>query len=239
MRCIIVDDEPIARRGLKRLVEGYGELELLGVFGSARDAATFLETADVDLIFLDIRMEGMDGLELARAIAGRAMVIFTTAYAQYAVDGFEVNAIDYLMKPIKRGRLAQAVGKALEYHRMMQREAQESGEVLAARNHVIVKSERRYVRLSFNDIIYIEGLKDYVIIHVAGSRVVTKLTLKGILEALPGERFLRISKSYAVNRDRVTAWDNNEVEVDGVTLPIGPAYRDVVLAVLHSKSIII
>ena len=234
MKCIIVDDEPIARRGLKRLLEKYNNIELMQVFGSAKDALFYLSVNEVDLVFLDIQMDDLNGIEIARIIKDKTLVIFTTAYSQYAVESYDVNAIDYLMKPINRDRLHSAIEKAEKYLNMINFVGVHPNEIQSGQDCLIVRSERKYLRLQIQDIKYIEGLKDYVIIHLTDSKVITRLTLKAILGILPESVFLRISKTYAVNRLRIKSFDNNDVSLDGETLSIGAAYRDAVLANLLS-----
>lgn len=186
MKCIIIDDEPIARKGMKRLVDSRNELELLASFGNAETAEEFLEDNDVDLIFLDIEMPEINGIEFAGRIPRKCLVIFTTAYSEYALDSYEVEAIDYLVKPIDPARFNRAVDKAISYHALLDSASVSAGEpAVDVADHIIVKADRRYVKINLDDIVYIEGLKDYVIIHLPEKRVVTRLTLKGIEEVIP------------------------------------------------------
>lgn len=230
MRCIIVDDEPIARRGMKRMVERHEDVELCGVFAAAEEAAAFLETNKVDLIFLDIQMPGMTGTEFARTIKDDCMVIFTTAYSEYAVEGFELDAVDYLVKPIDPKRFDLAVDKAREYLRLISVADASVEQPTLADEFLIVKSDRRYMRIRISEITYIEGLKDYIVIHQAGRKIVTRMTIKGMEEMLPKDKFLRVNKSYIVNLDYVDSFDTNDIYIGTREIAIGQSYKESVLS---------
>lgn len=234
MKCIIIDDEPIARKGMKRLVDSRNEL--LASFGNAETAEEFLEDNDVDLIFLDIEMPEIKGIEFASRIPRKCLVIFTTAYSEYALDSYEVEAIDYLVKPIDPARFNRAVDKAISYHALLDSASVSAGEpAVGVADHIIVKADRRYVKINLDDIVYIEGLKDYVIIHLPEKRVVTRLTLKGIEEVIPASGFIRVNKSYIVSRDRIDSFDSNDVFIGDTEISIGASYREAVLSSLLGK----
>lgn len=232
IRCIIVDDEPIARKGMKWLVDCRRELELLASLDSASAAAEFLANNDIDLIFLDIEMPEVNGLEFARRIPRDCFVVFTTAYSEYALDSYEVDAIDYLLKPIDSVRFNKAVDKAVAYASLLESSEAGSGPAIGRLDHIIVKADRRYVRIYLEDIIYVEGLKDYVIINAKDRKVVTRMTMKSIVGLLPDSMFLRVGKSYVVNRRRIDSFDGNDVFVGETAIAIGTAYRDSVMASL-------
>ncbi len=227
MKCIIIDDEPIARKGMKRLVDAHPELDLQEMFDNAENATSWLKQNTTDLIFLDIEMPGINGIELARRLPKECMVIFTTAYSEYALDSYEVEAIDYLVKPIKKERFEKAVERALTYKKLISSSEEDS--VDADMEFIIVKSERKYVRIKLDDIIYVEGLKDYVIIHLSDKKVVTRMIVKSMEEMLPKRQFIRISKSYIVNKDKIEAFDNKDITIGTTELAIGASYRDDVL----------
>lgn len=225
MNCIIVDDEPLAREAVENLIRCLGTLQRIGSFNSAGAASEFMKGHSVDLIFLDIQMPHINGIEFARTIPKDTLVIFTTAYTEYALDSYEVEAIDYLVKPIRLDRFRKAVQKALTYHTLLHTEEKESvGNVEA--DFILVKSDRRYMKIGLPDILFIEGLKDYVIIHTENDRVITKMNLKNIHEKLPKNQFLRINKSYIVNSLLIDSFDNNDVYIKKHTIPIGNAYRE-------------
>ncbi|MDO4320650.1 MAG: LytTR family DNA-binding domain-containing protein [Bacteroidales bacterium] len=229
MNCIIIDDEPIARRGMKRLVENDSRLDLRGVFSNADEAADFLAGNPIDLVFLDIQMPGTTGIEFARQIPDRTLIIFTTAYSEYAADSYEVDAMDYLVKPIDTARFSKAVTKAADYIALLRNQADEDEPARPASDYIIIKADRRYHRISHDDITYIEGLKDYVIIHLTDRRVVTRMTVKAMEEALPSDKFLRVNKSNIVNVKAVDSFDNNDVLIGDTEIVIGLAYRDNVI----------
>lgn len=232
MRCLIVDDEPIARRGMVKLVGSRSELSVAGVVGNADEALAFLGENSVDLVFLDIEMPGLSGMELARRLPERCQVVFTTAYSDYACESYDVDATDYLMKPIDPDRFNRAVDKALTFAGMMAAaETPEPPAASASEEVLTVKSDRRYVRLRVDEITFVEGLKDYLIIHMGERRIVTRMTVKSLEEALPPQ-FLRVGKSYIVNRDKIDSFDNNDLYIGSSVVPIGVSYKQEVLKIL-------
>ena len=226
MNCIIIDDEPLAREAMEMLVEENKELCLLSMFNNAVSAARFMEEHSVDLIFLDIQMPGITGIEFAHTVSKRTLIIFTTAYTEYALDSYEVDAIDYLVKPIETERFQKAVQKALSYHSLLMKEEKEAIETIVAAEYFFVKAERRYFRVNFSDILFIEGLKDYVILQLNDQRIITRMSLKAIFDLLPKSIFLRVNKSYIVNTDHIESFDNNDIFIKSYEIAIGNSYRD-------------
>ena len=225
MNCIIIDDEPLAREAIEILVKDTSQLNLLGMFNNALAASKFMEENPVDLIFLDIQMPGITGIEFARNISKRSLVIFTTAYSEYAVDSYEVDAIDYLIKPVDPERFHKAVNKAIAYHSLLLKEEKENIEA-GNTEYFFVKSERRYFKINYKDILFIEGLKDYVIIQLDEQRVITRMNLKNIFDLLPKHDFLRVNKSYIVNTKHIDSFDNNDIFIKTHEIAIGNTYRD-------------
>jgi DNA-binding LytR/AlgR family response regulator len=226
MNCIIVDDEPLGREAIRLLAEDVPALNLLGCFGDAESAGDFLLNHSVDLVFLDIRMPGTDGITFARTIKDNTLVIFTTAYPEYAVDSYELDATDYLLKPVEPARFQKAVGKAFDYLQLLQDKSQKSTIETITREHIFVKADRRYFKILFQDILFIEGLKDYVVIQTGGQKIITNTTLKAIQERLPEEMFLRTNKSYIVNLGKIDSFDVNDIYIGTHELAIGSRYRD-------------
>ena len=216
MNCIIVDDEPLAREAMKLLIEESSNLQLIGSFNSASTASDFMEQHVADLVFLDIQMPGITGIEFARTISKKTLVIFTTAYTEYALDSYEVDAIDYLIKPVEAERFQKAVDKALSYHSLLLKEEKEAIETVVTADYFFVKAERRYFKVNFSDILFIEGLKDYVIIQLSDQRIITRMSLKAIFDLLPKSTFLRVNKSYIVNTGHIESFE----------IAIGNSYRD-------------
>lgn len=230
MRCIIVDDEPLAREGMKKLIALDPGLELLGNFNYAPDALKFMGQQAVDLVFLDIRMPGVSGIEFAGAIPGQALVIFTTAYEQYALKSYEVDAVDYLLKPIQPERFLLAVKKASAMHALLRSPETPYGVAGVGSDHLFIKADRRFHKVLFEEICYIEGLKDYVILHMGDDRLITAMNLKNIHLKLPEARFLRVGKSFLVNTARITSFDLHTIYLGEREVPLGEAYRDVFFA---------
>lgn len=235
MKCIIVDDEPIAREGIKLLVEEIPQLELLNSFNNAEDASNFINNTTVDLIFLDINMPGTNGIEFAHSIPKQTLIIFTTAYSQYALDSYEVDAIDYLVKPIDPVKFRKAVNKAIIYHSLLINEEKKNIETVED-EYIFVKSDRKFFKINLNDILFIEGLKDYVIIQMGDQRIITRMTIKSIHELLPQHIFIRINRSYIVNKHQIDSFDNNDVFMKKHEIAIGTSYRDSFFEEMMGKS---
>ena len=226
MNCIIVDDEPLGRKAIRLLVNETPVLNLLGSFANADAAEKFILENPVDLIFLDIRMPGVDGIEFAKTIPEKTLVIFTTAYSEYAVESYELDAVDYLLKPVELGRFQKAVEKAYDYLLLLSEKSQKNQLETVAQNHIFVKSDRRYHRILFDNILFIEGLKDYVVIHTSEKKFITKITLKTINEQLPPDIFMRVSKSYIVNTKHVESFDTHDIFIGKHEIAIGSMYKD-------------
>lgn len=235
MKCIIVDDEPIARKGIEKWVNSMPSLELLGCFENAGVAAHFMKDHTVDLIFLDIQMPGVNGIEFAKDIPKTSLVIFTTAFSEYALDSYEVDAVDYLVKPIKAERFEKAVDKAISYHKMLLSEEKAANIEQVVNEFVFIKSDRRFFKVNFKDILFVEGLKDYVIIQMENQRLITHMNLKSIHRLLPQNKFLRVNRSYIVNKDRIDSFTNNDVVIGDYEIGIGNHYRNVFFEELMKK----
>ncbi|MCD8270179.1 MAG: LytTR family DNA-binding domain-containing protein [Parabacteroides sp.] len=236
MNCIIVDDEPLGRKAIQLLISDTPVLSLCGSFGDAVSAGKFMQVSPVDLVFLDIKMPGVNGLEFARMIPADTLVIFVTAYAEYALDSYEVDAIDYLVKPIEIERFRRAVIKAHTYHTLLKADHSRNSIESVTADHIFVKAERRYFKIQFKNILFIEGLKDYVVIQTSDQRIVTKMNLKSIHEMLPKDTFLRTNKSYIVNSDYIDSFDNNDIFIGKYEISIGNSYRDAFFETFSMKN---
>jgi len=225
MTCIIVDDEPLAREAVELLVGKTPSLKLLACFNSANTALTFLEENTVDLVFLDIQMPGINGIDFARSIPRSTLVVFTTAFSEFALNSYEVDAIDYLIKPIRIDRFQKAVDKARSYHKLLTTDRDTSNIQSIADDYIFIKADRRTFKIFFRDILFIAGLKDYVVLHTKERKFMTAMNIKTIHEQLPAKLFVRTSKSYVVNSQHITAFDNNTVYIDKHEVPIGNIYR--------------
>jgi DNA-binding LytR/AlgR family response regulator len=227
MNCIVIDDEPLARAGMEMQIKKIPSLHLLGTFSNPLDATQILQKGEVDLLFLDINMPEMNGLDFMKTLVQSPMVIFATAYPQYALDSFEFNTIDYLLKPIRFERFVKAVNKAQSYKAIFQsKETLETKIEAVNDDFIFIKADRKFFKIFFKDISYIEGLKDYVIIHTPEKKVVTAMNLKTIFEQLPPKIFARISKFYIVNMEHIVAFDTFNVFLANAELAIGLAYKD-------------
>ncbi|MBW8682864.1 LytR/AlgR family response regulator transcription factor [Chitinophaga rhizophila] len=223
MKCIIIDDEPLAREGIKILVTHFPDLQLEKQFGNIVDAREYIAHHEVDLIFLDIELSGDNGLDFARSLPEKIMVIFTTAYPDYAAESYEVEAIDYLLKPVSRERFEKAILRAQQSSRMLS--ALKNSVERIGDNYLIIKADGKFHKLMHDDIQFIVGLKDYVVIHTLHEKYLTGMNLKNIHNKLPLTRFMRVSKSYVVNKDKVTSFDYNTIYIKDHEIPIGKMYQ--------------
>lgn len=226
MNCIIVDDEPLAREAIEMLIEKTPDLVVLGSFNSAATASKFMHDTSVDLIFLDIQMPGINGIEFAKTIPEKTFVIFTTAFSEFATVSYEVDAIDYLIKPIKLERFQKAIDKALSYSSLLKKGKSGNNIEQITDNYFFIKADRKIIKVYFKDILFIEGLKDYVVMHTESQKIITAMNIKTIHEQLPKKMFVRVSKSYIINVDRIDSVDNNTVYIGKNEIPIGNIYRD-------------
>lgn len=225
MNCIIVDDEPLAKAEMQSLILEVSKINILGTFSNAPAALEFLKTNVVDLIFLDIEMPLVTGLEFAKMLPKECLVIFTTAYSQYALKSYELDAIDYLLKPIEKPRLEKAIGKAILYHQLLSQGTVKNTVESNTKEFLFIKADRRFYKLNFDEIKFIEGLKDYVVIHTKTQKLITAMNLKTIHQKLPAEIFSRISKSFVVNLNVIDSFDNHNIYIDESEIPLGEVYR--------------
>ncbi|MFH6987729.1 LytR/AlgR family response regulator transcription factor [Flavobacterium collinsii] len=222
LKCIIVDDEPPATRILENYIGKVSFLEKTAVFNDALKALEFLNTHSVDVIFLDIQMPQLTGLQLSRIISREIKVIFTTAYPDFALEGFELNAVDYLLKPIAFERFYQAVSKL---------NGDSKTEVISNNNSadfIFIKTDgkNKFVKLFLEEILYVESLQNYVCIHTLNQQIITHSSLKNVIESLPERNFVQIHKSYVVALKQIESTDSFSVFVNGKELPIGATFKD-------------
>jgi len=223
MKCIIIDDEPLAREGIKQYIEEISELNLVGSFKSAMEAGNFLQENDVDLMFLDIQMPGITGTEFLKTLQTKPLTIMTTAYTDYAIESFELDVVDYLLKPIRLARFMKAVNKAKELFDLYQN----PHEVEKIEDDFIyVKADRKFVKIYYKEINYIKGLKDYVSIHTEEKKIITAMNVKTILTHLPNKLFYRVNKSYIINIDKIDTVETDFVNLVGEEIPIGQTYKE-------------
>ncbi len=225
LRCVIIDDEPIARKGLKEYIQDASFLQLAGEFDNPLKAADILVREKIDLLFLDIQMPRMTGMEFLKTLAHPPMVIFTTAYPQYAVEGFEWNAIDYLLKPFSFERFWKAVSKA----RSMQEAIAQPAAAMDATDYFFIKTDNKLVKVLYDDILFVEALQNYVAVYTNTKKYITYLTFHSIETHLPPARFIRTHKSYLVAANKVESIEGNEITIGTHHIPISRTEREAVL----------
>lgn len=223
--CIITDDEPYARKGLLGYVKRIDFLDLKGTCEDALQLGNLLQQQPVDLLFLDIQMPFITGIEFLKAIPNPPKVIFTTAYEQYAIQGFELDVMDYLLKPISYERFLKSAWKAKDYF------AQRVQPVSLA-SYLFLKSNGKLEKITFADILFIEGMENYVTIYFADKKIVTHITIKSLLEKLPSNQFIQIHKSYIVAIDKVDTIDGNMLHIRNHQVPVSKYLRETVLKVI-------
>lgn len=225
LKCVAIDDEPLALELMKEYISGFQELNLIQAFDDGIQGRDFLRDNEIDLLFIDINMPDITGLELVASLSNKPMVIFTTAHRKFAVEGFDLEAVDYLLKPIDFERFSKAVKKAIEYHKFKNNQTTEEAQ------YIFVRAEYRMLRIELKAIEYIEGLEDYIKIHVRGQShpILTLMSLKGILEQLPADSFSRIHRSYIVANAQVkSVLKKNVLLASGIELPISNSYQQFV-----------
>ena len=231
MNCIIVDDEPLAREAMKLLIDELDSLQLIGSFNSAATASDFMEQQAVDLVFLDIEMNSTSGLDIAHALPPESCLIFTTAHAQYALNGFELDAVDFLHKPFAYERFEKAVEKALRFIEAKRNKVPEN---------IIIKQEYNNISVTTSDILYIEAMENYTkIFRTSGNYILSRTSLKAIQKMLPKDRFLRTHRSYIISINKIERFSKREITLKGcsATIPIGRQYAENVYSKLTIRSI--
>lgn len=225
--CLVIDDEPVARKGIARYVEQTPFLTLIGTCKGALEANDFLRKQPVDLLFLDIQMPDITGTDFLRSLENPPAVIFTTAYREYAIEGFELNALDYLVKPISFQRFLKSANKALTHFDMLRRPASTALEKSTAEaDHFFIKSDGQYIKIKLDDVLYFESEKDYVFIYTVQKRYLTLLSLKQLERDLPPDRFLRVHRSFLVSLEKVEKMDGHKLVIRDKLIPVSRSLQD-------------
>lgn len=227
IRTIVVEDEPLAREGLLMFIREVDFLDLITVCEDALEANKVLSSQTVDLMFLDIQMPKLTGIDFLKSLSKPPMVIMTTAYPNFALQGYELDVIDYLVKPFPFDRFLKAVNKASDFHQLRAQVPVHG--VSPEPDYFFVKVDYRYEKIRFDDILFVEGMENYVVIHTTAQKFVTLMRMKNIEEMLPAGRFLRIHKSYIASVQAIQAIDGNDVIVTGKRLPISREKRTEIL----------
>jgi DNA-binding LytR/AlgR family response regulator len=226
IRCLAIDDEPLALKQIGAYIKKTPFLELSSLCNSALDALEFITSNKVDLVFVDINMPDLSGMDFVKSLKEKPGIIFTTAYSEYAVEGFKVDAIDYLLKPIGYNDFLRAVNKAKAVYESKE---QKNIVVNAVADHLFVKSDYKILRIEFSDIKYIESMHEYVRIHrVSNKPVMTLLSLKAIEEQLPKDRFMRVHRSFIVNKEKIKIVERNRIVFENnIYIPVSDQYKSV------------
>ena len=230
LKCIITDDEPIARKGLQNYVERIDFLELVGVCEDAIQLNNQLKSQQADLLFLDIEMPYMTGIELLNSLSNPPKVIITSAYAEYAIKGYDLEVSDYLLKPISFDRFLKAVNKA--YDQLI------SSQTPVVQDYLFVKTSLKLEKIGFNDMRFIEGVENYVAIYTSDGKIITHTTLRTILQKLPPERFVQVHKSYLVNIDKIDSIEGNLLGIGKNKIPLSRTYKETALEIILKNKLL-
>jgi DNA-binding LytR/AlgR family response regulator len=229
VNCIIVDDEPLAIEVIESHLNGIGGFEIIAKCSNALDAYQVLQQKNIDLIFLDIQMPEISGINFIKSLKNPPKVIITTAFRDYAVDGYELDVVDYLLKPIRKERILKAVDKFNSQRKDPDINLTDIAKVKEANPFIYLKSERKTLKIFLTDIIFIEGMKDYVIVHTRSSKIITKDQIKDLEEKLRDSDFIRVHKSFIVSLEKLTSFNSRSIEIEKKEIPIGRNYKNEVL----------
>ena len=233
IQCIIVDDEPVAREIIESFVAKIQNIHLIKSCKNVMEAFEVLHANQVDLIFLDINMPEISGLSLAKSIQKNTRIIFTTAYREYAVEGFDLQAVDYLLKPISFDRFLRAIQKYFDLHVLKPNVVSE--ETKEPNDAFFVRSERKMVKVRFEEILYVESLSDYIKIHTLENTIITRETISNVEAKLPSKDFVRVHRSYIVALKAIDSYTNEFVEIQKKAIPISRSYKEIILQKLQAK----
>ncbi len=229
-KCLIIDDEKLARGLIQNHLSQLDDFELIASCASAIEASKILQQETIDLLFLDIEMPLLKGIDFFKNLVHKPNVIFTTAYRDYAVEGFELNAVDYIVKPITFQRFFNAIEK----FRALQKIANQQPENKTLKEFIYIRKDRKQVKVYLADILYVESLKDYIRIHLAEERHVTKSSISAFEEKLD-ERFIRIHRSYIINKHKVSAYTKKDIEIGAIEIPVGDNFRENLMTILGDE----
>lgn len=224
IKCITIDDEPLALKQVVSYIEKTPFLELKGAFESPIEAFSFIQSNTIDLIFIDINMPDLNGLDFVKSLKNPPKIIFTTAYSEYALDGFKVDALDYLLKPIDFASFLKASNKAKEWLGLKQNATEE---IKSNDDYLFIKSEYKIIRVKLDDITYIEGMREYVRIHLKVEKpIMTLLSMKLLEQQLPSSKFMRVHRSYIVNLTKISTIERNRIVFDKTYIPVSEQYKE-------------
>lgn len=234
IKCLVIDDELLARDYLKNYISKIPELELLGDFNSPLKATELIKSGNVDLLFLDIQMPDITGVDFLKSLTNKPEVIFTTAYQEYALEGFNLSAVDYLLKPFSFERFFRAVNKVIDKFESKISNSEIvtppfQSQTSFAENYLTIRADRKFYKINFDNLKYIEGQKAYVTFHTHEKKITALASLKELEESLPNELFIRIHKSFIVAIREINSLEGNMIEVNDTRLPVGKSYKEAVM----------
>jgi DNA-binding LytR/AlgR family response regulator len=229
LNCIIIDDEPLARKGLKEYIADVDFLQLTGEFDNPVKAMDMLMKEEVHLLFLDIQMPKITGLDFFKTLQHAPPVIFTTAFPQYALEGFELNALDYLVKPISFERFLKAAMRAKEFYEVRQKNIAETMPGTASAEYFFIKADNKLVKIFFDDLLFAEALQNYVVIQAKDKKYITYLTFRSVEEYLPSDRFIKTHKSFIISASKVDSIEANDIRIGQYHIPISRNLKDEVM----------
>ncbi|MEM6344543.1 MAG: LytTR family DNA-binding domain-containing protein [Bacteroidota bacterium] len=230
LTAVAIDDEPLALEVIQRFAAKSEDLELLMAFENPLEAISFLQDNKVDLIYLDIQMPDLTGIQLLDSLVYKPMIVFTTAYSQYAVDSYELGAIDYLLKPVSLDRFLKSVNKAVGFIKAQEALDEKSKEPADIKDYMFIKSDTRFFKVNLGEILYVEGMRDYVAVHTPERRIMTLMSMGKMMDKLPETDFMRVHKSYIIGLNHIQLIQNNRVTIDDKEIPISNSYKDTFLA---------
>ncbi len=233
IKCIIVEDEPLAQQVIQNHLQRITKFELVATCNNAAEALETLKNQEVDLIFLDIRLPGLSGLNFLKQLRTPPLIILTTAYPNYALESYEFNVIDYLLKPISFERFLKAINKIID-NRLFSSINAASNDTYS--DHIFIKSGNKFFKVKFSEIIYIQGMRDYLKIHTVDYKLVTHQTMNDIEKTIPAKMFLRVHKSYIAAILHIKVIYGNSIEIDNTTIPIGESYKNAVMNLIGRKN---
>jgi len=230
LKCVTIDDEPLARECIVNYINEIDFLQPVGIGNNPLDLTKLLDEQKIDLIFLDIQMPVINGIEFLKMTTNPPMVIITTAYPSYALESFQLDVLDYLVKPITFNRFFKAVSKAKDYHQLLARSAQPSDQYKAEPDYFFIKCDYKYERIYFGEILYIQALQNYITIYTSKGKYITLLSLKNVEEKLNPKSFIRVHKSFIVSISKIEAIENNEIVIQSHRIPLSRNYHEHVLS---------
>lgn len=237
MKCLAVDDEPLALQIIEDYIEKIDFITNEGLCTNAVEATALIQEKQIDLVFLDIQMPNLTGIEFLRSLSKPPMVIFTTAYNQYALEGFELDAIDYLLKPFSFTRFMQAVNKAYELYQLRQKASGDNEFVSVSNDFLLVKIDYQTVKVDFKDILFIESMADYIRIITNEKKFTALATLKSVQEMLPSPQFIRIHRSYIISLAKIKSFNKKTIHIEDYDIPLGDSYKEQFEVTIRSKTI--